>query len=158
MKWVYSELLMRFTKTDQLRNGKHVFLSDNKHANSAASILKKCLELSGLKLGSNHFLFFPIKKGKSSIALSSVILSYSTFRGIVKKWVSRIGLDHSEFGTHSGRAGGATSLAPQVTEHELLVSGRWKDSRSICRYAELTDETCFDLNDRLQTSIVGSKM
>ena len=85
-----------------------------------------------------------------------MILSYSTFRGIVKKWVSKIGLDHSKFGTHSGRAGGVSSLAPQVTEHELLVSGRWKDSRSIRRYVELTDESRFNLNDRHQMSIVGS--
>ena len=81
------------------------------------------------------------------------ILSYSNFNDIVKKAVARLGLDKDKFGTHSCRSGGATDLAPNVTEHELLVSGRWADSRSIRSYVEMTDESRFHMNSMLQSRI-----
>ena len=62
------------------------------------------------------------------------ILSYTSYNEIVKSVVKRIGLDPSVYGTYSLRAGGATQLASNATEHELLVTGRWSDPRSICYY------------------------
>ena len=78
------------------------------------------------------------------------ILAYSSFRDIVKSSVEKIGLDPKQYGTHSLRAGGATDLAPHVSEHDLLVSGRWADTRSIRSYVELKDCERFRLNKILQ--------
>ena len=80
-------------------------------------------------------------------------LAYTSFRDIVKSSVERIGLDPKLFGTHSLRAGGATDLAPHVSQHELLVSGRWADARSIRSYVELKDSDRFELNSILQKKI-----
>ena len=72
--------------------------------------------------------------------------------------VALIGLDPSEYGTHSGRSGGASDLAPFVTEHELLTSGRWKDARSIRSYVEMDDESRLSINAKLQKNICGDSL
>ena len=100
-------------------------------------------------------MFCPIKKVKGKYSLSNSILSYSTYSEIVKKLVTKIGLDPKSFGTHSCRSGGATGLASHVNERELLVSGRWADPRSIRRYVELSDEKRFEMNNILQSNIAN---
>ena len=82
------------------------------------------------------------------------ILSYATFRDIVKSLVAKIGLDPSVYGTHSLRSGGATALAPNITEHELLTSGRWSDSRSIRSYVEMSDLSRYSISNMLQSTIL----
>ena len=62
-------------------------------------------------------------------------------------------LDPNEYGTHSCRSGGASALAPHVTEHELLTTGRWKDSRSIRSYVEMSDVSRLSISEMLQKSI-----
>ena len=145
------KILIPKSKTDQFRNGRHVFLAENVSPRSPANLLQRYLEESGLSLGTNHFLFCPLKRSGRSLSASNTALSYSTYREIVRKSISKIGLDPKEFGTHSGRAGGATSLAMKVSEHELLVSGRWKDARSIRSYVQLTDEHRLSTNSLLQS-------
>ena len=89
------------------------------------------------------------------MSASNSILSYSTYRDIVRESIKKIGLDPRDYGTHSGCAGGASSLAPHITEHELLVSGHWKDARSICSYVQLTDENRLKTNKVLQSFLEG---
>ena len=110
--------------------------------------------MAKLELGMNHFLFCPLKRGKGGYSPANSILSYTTFRESVRKCVERVGLDPKEYGTHSGCSGGASNLAPHVTEHELLVSGRWRDPRSLRSYVELTDKTRLDTNKVLLSTIV----
>ena len=147
------KILIPKSKTDQLRNGRHVFLADNTSPSSPASLLRKYLGRVGLSLGMNHFLFCPLKPTGSSLSASNRSLSYSSFRELVQKSIAKVGLDPKEYGTHSGRAGGATSLASKIPEHELLVSGRWKDARSIRSYVQLSDEHRLKTNSLLQSSL-----
>jgi hypothetical protein len=60
-----------------------------------------------------------------------------------------IGLNLEKFGTHSCRAGGATHLASQDWQHEPLVSGHWKDPRSLGSYVEFSDKQRFSLSSKL---------
>ena len=143
------------SKTDSYRNGNHVFLKKSDHPSSISKLLDLYLGKFNLTLGENHFLFFPIHGGKEVPKKSNQILSYASFRDIFKKMVTLIGLNPSDFGTHSGRSGGASDLAPFVTEHELLTSGRWKDSRSIRSYVEMEDESRISINAKLQENICG---
>ena len=67
--------------------------------------------------------------------------------------VAKIGLDPAIYGTHSLRSSGATDLAPNISEYELLTSGRWSYSRSIRSYVELSDSHRFEINGILQSAV-----
>lgn len=143
------------SKTDKYRNGSHVLLKKCSNEISPFMLLKRYLSQVNLKIGENHFLFFPFKKVGNSLNNQNKILSYASFRDIVRNLVSKIGLDPSIYGTHSLRSGGATDLASNISEYELLTSGRWSDSRSIRSYIELSDSHRFDINNILQSAIVS---
>ena len=147
------KILIPKSKTDKFRNGKHVFLPESLSQSSTAGMLSEYLKLTKLNIGQNHFLFCPLKKCGITYALSNKILAYTSFRDIVKKAVKKIGLDDKLYGTHSCRSGGATDLAPRVSEHDLLISGRWADARSIRSYVEVSDQARFEMSGILQSSM-----
>lgn len=146
------KILIPKSKTDKFRNGSHVFLRKSKEEFSISTLLEKYLNRIGLSIGDNHFLFFPMSANNGK---KNEILSYASYRDIVKNLVIKINLDPNVYGTHSCRSGGASALAPHVTELELLTTGRWKDSRSIRSYVELTDSSRLSISDTLQKSISG---
>ena len=126
------------SKNDQLRGGRIVYLYKTTEATSVAQILKKYLNLSGLSLSTDHFLICAIRFDpltKSNVLMNKPI-SYTCCREIIKEAIKNIGLDASAFSTHSARAGGATDLAPHVSQRELQISGRWNDPRSLGNYVE----------------------
>ena len=147
-------ILIPKSKTDKYRNGSHVLLKKCSNNISPFMLLKRYLARTNLRIGENHFLFFPFKKVGNSLNNQNKILSYASFRDIVKNLVAKIGLDPSIYGTHSLRSGGATDLAPNISEYELLTSGRWSDSRSIRSYVELSDSHRYEINNILQSAIV----
>ena len=99
----------------------------------------------------NHFLFSSIRYDKSlrDFATTNDKLSYNVYRNIVKQAVSNLGLNPKDYGTHSCRAGGATDLAPRISEYELLISGRWADPRSIGSYVEISQERRIEISNLL---------
>ena len=140
------------SKTDIYRKGKTVFLPS---ANSSiCRLFKNYLIKANLKIGDNHFLFSPIRldRFKKEVIQNSK-LSYQSYRDIVKNSVKNIGLNPNDFGTHSCRAGGATDLAPQISEFELLLSGRWADSRSIGSYVETPTERRYEISNFLNINL-----
>ena len=141
------------SKTDKFRNGSHVFLKHSDEKWSISNLFKRYLDSFDLSLGENHFLFFPIKNAHGKWFKLNKILSYASYRDIVKDLVEKIGLDPKIYGTHSLRSGGATELASHLTEHELLVSGRWSDARSIRLYVEMSNSARLDINECLQSTI-----
>ena len=110
------------------------------------------------EIGENHFLFFPMKSINNHHIPTNKKLSYASYRDIVKSLIEKIGLDPKDYGTHSLRAGGATELAPNVTELELLTSGRWSDARSIRSYVEMSADSRFSISQLLQSSISDSQV
>ena len=133
------------SKTDVYRNGKRVFLAKNTSSNSVYAILKRYLTASSLEMGKNHFLFTPMVDGR----LMNKKLSYSVFSNNIKQMMASLGFDASFFGTHSLRSGGATDLSTKVTEFELLLSGRWRDPRSLNSYVKVSDERRFAISREL---------
>ena len=150
------KILITKSKTDKFRNGSHVYLKKSTNSNSISSLFTKYLSKSGLSIGENHFLFFPLKKVKGAYFITNKILSYASYRDIVKKLISKIGLNPDDYGTHSMRSGGATALAPQTTEHELLITGRWSDPRSIRSYVEMSESSRLNISKALQDKITSS--
>ena len=147
------KILIPSSKTDNFREGKFVFLSkDNR---SLYELFFKYLEQANLNLGLNHFLFGPLEFNKSSkkYVIKNEKLSYNVFNKIVKDAVTGLGLDPKDYGTHSARSGGATALAPHISQFNLMLTGRWSDPRSIGSYVETSSETRFELNSLLDINI-----
>ena len=143
------KLFIPSSKTDIYRQGKYVFLA--KDNADLYSLFFKYLSKAKLNLKDNHFLFGPIKFDQSTkdFAITNSKLSYDVFRNVVKQSVSVLGYDPKDFGTHSCRSGGATDLAPFISEYELLISGRWADPRSIGSYVEISQERRIEINKSL---------
>ena len=147
------KILIPSSKTDNFREGKFVFLSKDNH--SLYDLFFKYLEKANLHLSLNHFLFGPLEFDKSSkkYVIKNEKLSYNVFNKIVKDAVTSLGLDPNDYGTHSARSGGATTLAPHISQFNLMLTGRWSDPRSIGSYVETSTETRFELNSILDINI-----
>ena len=137
------------SKTDTIREGRFVFLS-KKHS-SLHELLILYMNKAGLKIGMNHFLFCPVQyvPTKKKYSVENSMLSYSTFRTIVKTAVANLGLDPAKYSTHSCRSGGATALATKVSEFELMLTGRWADQRSLGSYVQTSDSRRFEISKQM---------
>ena len=147
------KILIPSSKTDSFREGKYVFLSkDNR---SLYNLFFQYLEQANLHIGQNHFLFGPLEFDKISkkYIVKNEKLSYNVFNKIVKDAVTGLGLDPNDYGTHSARSGGASALAPHISQFNLMLSGRWSDPRSIGSYVETTSDTRFEINSILDINI-----
>jgi len=147
------KILIPSSKTDVMRGGQFVYLS--KSNSLVFDLFSKYLAKSGMSIGDNRFLFPSLVYDMRSkqVKISDKILSYDQYRSIIKKMTESLGLDSSLFGTHSCRSGGASVLASNLSEYELMLNGRWRDSRSIGSYIEISDEKRFDMNSSLNLHI-----
>ena len=141
------------SKTDTYREGKFVFFSKNNQA--AYNLFLDYLAKSKLSIGCNHFLFGPINFDRRSkqYEIQNRKISYDCFNKITKNAVSSLGLNPDEYGTHSARSGGASCLAPLVSEYDLMLNGRWSDPRSIGSYVETPNAQRFKTNEILDINL-----
>jgi integrase len=139
------KILIPSSKTDVFREGKTVFLTKQVGGYSVFDLFQNYVKLAGLRLGQNHFLFSPIFHGH----LINEKLAYSSYLKIVKVQMISLGLNPDFYGTHSLRSGGASDLASQVTEFELMLSGRWRDPRSLKSYVKVPEDRRFAIADKL---------
>jgi integrase len=118
------EIQVPQAKTDQLRQGRVVFISNLEGNECPVSLLQMYAKLSGFKLeqNSNAYLFARVifKNKKLSLYNTMSPLSYNNARDIVKKKVCQINLDPKAYSTHSMRSGGATSAALAGTSERLM--------------------------------------
>ena len=135
------------SKTDTYRDGKYVFLA--KENSIVYNLVFQYINKAGLDFKMNHFFFGPVVIEKAGMRLQNRILSYNVYNQIIKRAVSKQGFNPNDFGTHSARSGGATALFPSTNQFELMLSGRWADPRSIGSYVEISDDSRFELNSRL---------
>ena len=137
------------SKTDTYRDGRFAYLSIKNR--SIFDLLLAYLRKSHLEIGMNHFLFGPIVFNKNSkrYEIQNKKLPYEVFNKVFKDAMGRLGTNPDSFGTHSARSGGASCLAPHVTEYDLMLTGRWSDPRSIGNYVETPPEKRFKINEIL---------
>ena len=115
------DLFIKKSKTDQHKKGD--FVSFAKHKNSVlCPVLLTQFYLQRFNLSKG--LLLPCIRGKT-IVLDSP-LSYNTALRDLRKCLSKIGIDPSGFGEHSGRRGGTTAAAAAgASIDELMLQGRW---------------------------------
>lgn len=120
------------SKTDQAREGAFCAMSDSKTPLGACTLLRAILKL--LPVGGDDL---PIWRRVQSAKIAGdsyrlTHISYSTMSANVKSALIAVGEDPTEYGCHSGRAGGATTAARAkdsdgnpIPSRLLEKQGRW---------------------------------
>ena len=138
------------SKTDVFRKGKELFLAEQVGKISVSNLFNLYIMKGRLKIGENKFIFGVIKEDKKGEYVDGRSqLSYGKCLEIVRAAVKAQGVNPRNFGTHSARSGGASTLAPKVTPFELMMTGRWADARSLRNYVEVPDTRRFDISRNL---------
>jgi hypothetical protein len=112
------------SKTDQTREGAFCPMSDSKAPLGACALLRTMLGL--LPVGGDDL---PIWRRVQSAKIAGdsyrlAHISYSTMSANVKSALTAVGEDPTEYGCHSGRAGGATTAAQAKDSDGNAVPGR----------------------------------
>ena len=105
------------SKTDQERSGHQVvFGSAEDPSVCPLRWAERYMEMRDKK---SQFFFHQVSNVEG--------LSTTTPNTRLKQWLTRIGVDPTEFGSHSGRAGGTTAATRHgVPVHKLMRHGNWR--------------------------------
>ena len=138
------------SKTDVYRDGKKLFIANPNGNSAVVNLLFRYMRAGGLKLGTNCFLFGEVKNENGIVMIDSTKpLSHAKCLEVVKSKTRDLGYNANEFGTHSARSGGATTLAPRVSPFELMLTGRWADARSLRNYVKVDEGRRFQISEQL---------
>jgi integrase len=119
------EIKIKFSKTDQLREGKTVCLSKTGSIACPHALLSRYVKHFSKWIGTDSFLFRNLDV-KGNFRKENKAMSYTNVKDIVLKKFDQIGLHIKKFGLHSMRAGGATEAANRGTADRLFQRhGRW---------------------------------
>ena len=122
---VLDEIILRFmmaiimtikvekSKTDQLRQGDEVIITQSGGSACPVSILRDYLSRLNIDPHSDELIFRQLVKTKSFYKMvnKDKPISYTTFRDHLSKSLRSVVPDPSVYGTHSFRSGGATKAA-----------------------------------------------
>lgn len=133
-------LVIRKSKTDQLRDGQTVVLAELQDSILCpVKLLKRYFNRANIVACTNVYLFRPIsvcREGKRLVSVDRPI-SYSTYREAFKKAFHDIVPDISKYSTHSIRSGGATLAANSgIPERQFQRHGRWKSTKAKDTYVK----------------------
>ena len=123
------------SKTDVYREGNYVYISKLESNYCPVAVLRRYIQAAGIDLSSQLPLFRPLTKKKLGYTLRNGKLSYTRCREIFKDALKDLGYDPKDYGLHSLRSGGATSvvsndLSHNVSERLLKFHGRWKSDEA----------------------------
>ncbi|XP_076093969.1 integrase/recombinase xerD homolog [Mytilus galloprovincialis] len=125
----YVSLFIEKSKTDQHREGSRVLIAKTSSITCPVSMLHTYLSQANIAIDSNEFIFRAVsfrKKTNTYALRGNVPLSYTRARELLLDALGSLGLEKSNFGLHSLRAGGATAAASAGINDRLFKKhGRW---------------------------------
>ena len=148
----YIRIFLPRSKTDINREGNYVYISASRSKYCPVGVLRRYLNLSGIDSNSNLPLFRPLTfhPSNSSYTLRSGKISYTRCREILRDCLSKLGYNPNNYGLHSLRSGGITSVVRNsghsISERLLKIHGRWKSDSAKDMYIEES------LENRLQVT------
>ena len=148
----YIKIFVPRSKTDVYREGNYVYISALESQYCPVSVLRKYMNLACIHDNSNLPLFrlLVFHKSNSSYTLRDGKMSYSSCREILRDSLKQLGYNPDDYGLHSLRSGGITSVVcnscNSVSERLLKVHGRWKTDAAKDMYVEES------LDNRLQVT------
>ena len=140
------------SKTDIYREGNYVYISASSSKYYPVGVIRRYLGLSGIDSDSTLPLFRPLTfhPGNSTYTLRSGKISYTRCREILRDCSSKLGFNPNDYGLHSLRAGGVTSVvrnsSNSIPERLLKIHGKWKSDSAKDMYVKES------LENRLQVT------
>ena len=132
-------LFIRKSKVDIYREGRHVYIAKGSTAACPITLLQRYMNVAGLLLRSQEFLFKPACRSGSKCFLlkKDKKISYSRARECIVSKLKLVAPD-LKLGTHSLRASGASTAASDGTVSERCIKrhGRWKSEKSKDMYIQ----------------------
>lgn len=110
------EILLKCSKTDQYREGNKVFISKIGGTNCPYVLIGCFFDCVRVNRNSSLYNFGAVRflKNSNSYALCSRRLSYTRASELIKEGLSAIGVDSTDFSTHSLRDGGVVFFAQNL--------------------------------------------
>ena len=141
------DIFIRKSKTDQHAKGDYVsIVKNNNHVICPVLITLHYLKKMSIKSG----YLLPTVKGK--VFTNNALLCYNTALRDLRKCLTKIGIDPSGFGEHSGRRGGTTAaFSAGASVNELMLQGRWKSQDMPHLYTDNASKVRRDFTNRLAT-------
>ena len=116
------DIFIHKLKTDQHGKGDYVSIIKNKNP-TICPVLLTLHYLKKMSIQSGYLLL----SFKSKNKLNNMPLCYNTALRDLRKCLTKVGIDPTGFGEHSGRRGGTTAVASAgASIDELMLQGRWK--------------------------------
>ena len=137
----YVAIFLEKSKCDKYRQGRTVMIAHTGTPMDPVGILYRYLLAADIPVNSDKYIFRGLRfdkfSGKTCLRTIDRPISYSTVRDEIRNSLSSIGLDCSNYGTHSLRAGGATAAANNgIPERLFRIHGRWQSDDSKDRYVK----------------------
>ena len=124
------KIMIKKSKTDQLREGNNVFISKTSNEYCPVEWLRTYLSISELNNQPDSFLLCrPVKTQRHKVK-GNFPISYTTARESFKSHLSKI-CNPQPFGLHSSRSGEAEAVANNDVQDRLISKhGRWSSNSS----------------------------
>ena len=130
----YMTLFIEKSKTDQIREGRRIFIAKLDSIACPVQILKDYMSLANLENSDSGFLFRQLsfcKKTQNYKIRKVGKLSYTRVRELLLEKLVFLGLDPTVFGLHSLRSGGASAAANAgISDRLFKKHGRWKSEKA----------------------------
>ena len=133
-------ITLKQSKTDQYRQGTHIYLGRTDHQVCPVKALIRYLDRRGGRPGP----LFILPTNQS--------LTRTTFRGALNAIFQQLKMHPHNFNTHSFRIGAATSAKQAgISDSHIKALGRWR-SNAYLKYIRLSPQDLFRLSKHLVTS------
>lgn len=127
------------SKTDKYRKGDEILIAEGESIACPFKMLKRYIDLIGIDLSSDQFLFKPMfnSGGKCKLIYKNKPLSYTRAKECILAKLHKID-PNLNLGLHSLRAGGATAAANSkaINDRCWKRHGRWRTDTSKDGYVE----------------------
>ena len=107
------------SKTDVYREGNYVYISKLDSYYCPVTVLRRYIQAANIDPSSQLPLFRPLMKRKLGYALRNGKLSHTRCREIFKDALKDVGYDPKDYGLHSLRYGGVTSVVSNDRSHNV---------------------------------------
>lgn len=138
------KIVIRKSKTDQLREGNAVLISMLEPRYCPVSLVHIYFAMASIADDADCYIFRNIQgatRRTQKLRIKDQHMTYTRTREIVLKKLKTLGLNVKKFGLHSLRAGGATEAARRGVPDRLFQRhGRW--ATATCKNMYIKDDVC----------------
>ena len=138
-------------KNDQFREGSQILIARSEGAVCPVAIVERFLRIG--EHDRQMVIWRRVQKTKNGVRLRKEAMSYSRAAELVKKEIKAEGLDPRQYGLHSLRSGGASTVAALgISDWLLQRQSGWHTATAKNNYTSESLDTLLIVTKSMQTS------